>query len=99
MKLITKELEKILPPLYSQDGKKEKIVYTKLFCPWNNWTWYVLEYSPEEKLCFGYVVGHDSEYGYFSIPELESINYRGLGIERDLNFQPCRLSELVKNKY
>lgn len=24
MQLITKELEKILPPLYAQDGKKEK---------------------------------------------------------------------------
>ena len=70
-----------------------------IFCPWNNWTWYILEYSHEEKVCFGYVIGQDSEYGYFSIPELESINYRGLGIERDFNFQPCKLSELIKNKY
>ena len=99
MQLITKELEKILPPLYAQDGKKEKTVYAKLFCPWNNWTWYILEYSHEEKVCFGYVIGLDSEYGYFSISELESINYRGLGIERDFNFHPCKLSELIKNKY
>ena len=43
---------------------------------------------------FGFVDGMDSEWGYFSLEELESI--RGpfrLKIERDLYFKPCKLKE------
>ena len=33
MKLLTKELQKKLPPLYSQDGKgDDAIAYAKFFC-------------------------------------------------------------------
>ena len=37
MKLLTKEIAKKIPPLYSQDGKdKESIAYLKLFTPDSN---------------------------------------------------------------
>ena len=42
MKLLTKELRKKLPPLYSQDGKGGKAVaYLKLFTPSSSWSWYI----------------------------------------------------------
>ena len=44
---------------------------------------------------FGYVLGFESEWGYFVLSELEAV--RGplnLPIERDLYFEPKRFSEL-----
>ena len=43
MKLLTKEIREILPPLYAQDGKGGKaVVHTKFFAPSSSWTWYAL---------------------------------------------------------
>ena len=42
VKLLTKELEKKLPPLYSQDGLgDETMAFVKIFTPDSNWTWYI----------------------------------------------------------
>jgi hypothetical protein len=90
VKLITKEIAKRTPALYSTERAKNPVVQAKFFCPWNQWTWYMTEYQPTDGIAFGYVVGHDSELGYFSIPELESIR----GIERDIYFKPTSLSEI-----
>ena len=97
MKLVTKELEKKLPSLYEQDGKgDEAIAYAKFFDPCGSWTWYVTEYDPKEKLCFGLVDGLEKELGYFSITELESITRPfGLRIERDIHFTPTKISTLM----
>jgi hypothetical protein len=46
-------------------------------------------------LFFGLVKGFEKELGYFSLSELQSISGPlGLGIERDLYFEPCRVSSL-----
>lgn len=47
MKLITKELEKIIPTFYSSEDVEleEKIVYAKFFLADADWTWYILETS------------------------------------------------------
>lgn len=38
MKLVTDEIRKVVPELYSQDGKGDKAVaYVKFFTPWSNW--------------------------------------------------------------
>ena len=97
MKLITKELEKKLPSLYAQDGKgDEAIAYAKFFDPCGSWTWYVTEYDPKEKLCFGLVDGLEKELAYFSIHELESITRPfGLTIERDIHFTPTKISTFM----
>lgn len=99
LKLMTKEIEKKLPPLYSQDGKGDKAVaYEKYFTPDSSFTWYVTEYCPNDKLFFGLVVGLETELGYFSLKELESVKGPlGLAIERDLHFVPSTLSEIKKN--
>lgn len=96
MKLMTKELAKKIPALYETEEQGEKIVWVKLFTPDAQWTWYVIEYRPEDGLCFGLVVGFEKELGYFSIPELEEVRGPlGLPIERDLHFEPVKLSELM----
>jgi hypothetical protein len=48
-------------------------------------------------LFFGLVCGLDVELGYFLLAELETFRGKfGLPIERDLYFQPTRLSEVKK---
>jgi len=91
MKLLTAELAAQLPPLYRQEKVESPTVICKFFCPWSNWTWFVTEGEEQEGefLFFGYVIGHDEEWGYFTLSELESVHGPGgLTIERDLYFAP-----------
>lgn len=101
MLLLTKELQEILPGLGEQDGKgDDAVAYAKFFTPDSNWTWYVTEYDPTERLCFGLVDGITRELGYFSLNELESVKGPlGLPIERDLYFEPTRLGDLRRDVY
>ena len=96
MKLLTKELEAKLPPLYANDGKgDEALALVKFFTPDSSWTWYATEYDPVERVFFGLVDGLEKELGYFSLDELESIKGPlGLRIERDIYFEPTRIKEL-----
>jgi hypothetical protein len=93
--LLPPEIAATLPPLYSQEEQGDNaIAVVKFFTPWTNWTWFASEYSPEERLCFGVVVGHERELGYFSLDELEEIRGPGgLTIERDLYWKPRPLKE------
>lgn len=108
MKLLTKQIEKSLPPLYSQDGKGyEAIARVKFFHPCGSWTWYATEYDPKTRTFFGLVQSHEEEFGYFSLDELESIragqlqiggrvvNMR-LPVERDMYFEPCPLFKVTR---
>jgi hypothetical protein len=98
MKLLTDELRAKLPPLYSQEAAPEPIVYAKFFLPGTGWTWYVTEGSPqgEEFLFFGFVVGLESEFGYFLLSELEGVRTPlGLEVERDLYFREGKLTDVV----
>jgi DUF2958 family protein len=97
MELLTAEMRKCLPPLYSQEGNPDPIVHIKFFTPDCNWTWYVTEGSEEEGdfVFFGYVIGFAKEWGHFSLLELSTI--RGplsLPIERDLYFKPAPFSQV-----
>lgn len=97
MKLMTKEIENQIPALYDTENLGDKkTAYVKFFCPWNSWTWYGCEYDGKDTF-FGYVVGHEKEFGYFSLSELKSIKGMfGLGIERDKFFKPTPLNEIIK---
>lgn len=96
MKLMTKELEKKMPKVGSQEGVKDPVVYVKFFHPFSSWYWFATEYDPEERLFFGLVCGYENELGYFSLDELEEIELMGLGIERDLYFKPKPISQVVE---
>src|SRR3954447_15167343 len=108
MKLLTKALLKKLPALYSQENTPDPMVVCKFFTPDAGWTWYAIEGSPvdangyydtdKEKVdfvFFGLVSGLEVELGYFALSELTSVRGPfGLPIERDLYFEPTRLSEV-----
>jgi Protein of unknown function (DUF2958) len=98
MKLLTEELRKQLLPLYSQEKEADPMVYAKFFHPLSNWTWYATEGSPEgdDFIFFGWVHSDFPELGYFSLNEMQEVKIMGLGIERDLHFQPTKLSEVKK---
>lgn len=100
MKLLTKELEKKLPPLYSTEKKTDDpVAVAKFFTPWTNWTWYAIEYDPEEKLFYGLVSGFVKEFGYFSLAELEEIRGPlGLRVERDRYWQPTPVSKILNGE-
>ena len=45
-KLLTEELRRRLPPLYSQEDKgSQAVAYVKFFTPDSNWTWWGLEFD------------------------------------------------------
>lgn len=96
MKLLSTELRKQLPPLYSQEHVEDPLVVCKFFTPDSSWTWYAIEFDGQD-IFFGWVVGFEKELGYFSLRELEEVKGPlGLPIERDLHFTPKRLSEVKK---
>lgn len=103
MKLMTKQIEKILPDLYHFDTTgKEPVVAVKYFDPTGSWTWYVAEGRKEpggDWLFWGAVDGFEFEFGYFRLSELLSCKQgltglRSLPIERDLYFTPVSLKSL-----
>lgn len=100
MKLLTQEIRKKLPPLYSQDGKGGKAVaYVKFFTPDSSWTWYATEYDGKDTF-FGLVDGQFKELGYFSLSELESAHGPlGLPVERDLYWRPKTLQEITPDLF
>jgi hypothetical protein len=89
-----------LPALYSTDGDgaiEDKPLIAKWFSPYNGWTWYAAECDPETRECFGFIVGHEQEWGSFNLNELQSLT--GMGgrlplVERDHYFTPTTLREL-----
>mgnify|MGYP001157464213 CR=1 FL=1 len=94
MKLLTDDIRRRLPPLYSTEQDPDPVVQVKLFSPWSQWTWWVTEFDGEN-LLFGLVTGFEREWGYFTLSELEHARGpRGFHIERDLCFTPRRVSEL-----
>ena len=91
-----------LPRLYANEKEPNPLAVIKLFTPWSNWTWYILEYDPEsdgEDLCYGLIVGQDTELGYLMLSEMCDVRGpRGLQIERDLWFRPTPVRELAEYK-
>lgn len=99
--LIPEELISSIPKLYETERAINPICYVKLFTPDSVFTWYIIEISKEDKsTCYGYVVGFESELGYFSLKELENIKGAlGLGVERDISFKPTALEIVRKMKW
>lgn len=95
MKLLTKQLRRQLPPLYTNEQLGlDALALVKFFIPGDIWAWYASEFDGKD-LFFGFVVGYYGELGYFSLAELSTI--RGpfnLPVERDLHFKPTKLQDL-----
>jgi len=100
-KLIPNILLNDIPDLYATEGELNPLCYVKLFTPDSNWTWFIIEFSKADaKTCYGYVQGLDSELGYFTLQELESVHGPlGLAIERDLSFAPTPFATIKKSEH
>ena len=95
--LLPPELKRQIPKLYSQDSAADPIVYAKFSFPAGGWLWFVTEgqTTGRDFTFFGYVIGFESEWGYFTLRELEEVNIKGLVIERDESFEPLTLSSCL----
>jgi hypothetical protein len=98
-KLLNEELRKALPKLREQEGSADPVVFAKFFFPAGCWTWFVTEGQPEgdDFTFFGYVIGFEAEFGYFTLKELEEVKVKGIVIERDCYFEPSKLSACLSD--
>ena len=82
-----------VPKLGGAEKEKDPMVWVKFFNPAGSGTWLVTEFDGKDTF-FGLAHIFESELGYFSLTELQSVRGPlGLGIERDLYFQPKPLSK------
>jgi len=109
MKLLPQKIREILPVIGAQDGKGGKaVVYVKYFTPDSNWTWLAISGEPVlsesnseiDFRFFGLVFGHEKEFGYFLLSELEEVRGpMGLPIERDMHFKPAMLETIAPEMF
>jgi len=98
MKLITKSIREKLEANYKHvqakyeagDGDINETVVCKFFNPMGAGTWLITQIEPDGDTLWGLAdIGFGCvEYGTISLSELKSIRVMGLGIERDLHFDP-----------
>lgn len=93
--LLDDSLRSALPKLTEQGDSIDPIVFAKFFFPASGWTWFVTEGEPkgDDFLFFGHVIGFESEWGYFSLSELESVEIGGVKVERDVYFEQMPFSK------
>ena len=100
MKLMTKELEKRIARVGSQENVKDPVVIARFFNPSGAENWYATEYDLKDKMFFGYVSifgDWNDEWGYFSLNELESFrSWLGLGVERDFYWDEVPVSTVIQ---
>ncbi len=100
MKLLTESIKEKIPALGTTEKipLQDKTIVCKFFHPLSNWTWFAVEgeRQGDDFIFFGYVIGFEKEWGYFSLNDLESIK-KPLPLERDLHFKPCKYSELPEH--
>lgn len=100
-KLLTKEIQKKIPKLYSSEKipDDEKTIICKFFNPMGAGTWLAIEgeQKDDDFIFFGLVDLHEQEFGYFSLNELSSVRLPlGLKIERDIYFTKQTVKEYLK---
>lgn len=97
MELFTKEIiEKAKTQYPFGSDMENQMIVAKFFNPTGARTWYLMNMDPgDEDYCWGIVDLFEVEVGSFSKSELK--NFKGplgLGIERDLYFEPVNAKEL-----
>lgn len=95
MNLLPEEIAREIPRLRSQQKSGEDaIAHVRLVASWMKWSWFVSEYEPKLRVCFGVVINFDRRLDYFSLDKLEDYqSRRGLRIERDPEFTPRPLKD------
>jgi hypothetical protein len=101
MKLITKEVEKKLRPLYhfSKTAPADVPIAVKFFNPCGAGTWYITEWDGEDTM-FGLCCLFEPELGYVSLSELRGLKLPfGMGIERDLHYRGTLADAMRRENY
>lgn len=89
-----------IPPIGATSEQSDPFLHVKWFMPDGGWTWFVAEFDPASGIAFGYVIGIESEWGSFSLQEVQQVRGAlGLPVERDLHFDPCLSSKITKSHY
>ena len=98
MKLLTKEITKKATEQFDKGSDlDDQMIIAKFFNPMGSWTWYLMNLADDGDYAWGIVDGHEVEMGSFSMNELQSVKLPfGLGIERDMYFEPIPANELWK---
>lgn len=101
--LIPDRLKGKIPRLYATDDGNpigDKTAHLRFFFPMGAYTSYVLEHDPGTGDLFTLTTmdGRDWELGYASLEEIQSIQIRGLKVERDLYFKPAPLKNIQELK-
>lgn len=93
--LLTKALKSKIPKLYATEdvAAEDKKIFVKIFDPFSRFTFYGVEYDPDERVFFGWTKSaldpDFDELGYASLTELESVRTKfGLYLERDRYYTP-----------
>lgn len=97
MKLLTKAIETAAIKQFPLGNVWEKQdIVAKFFNPCGSQTYYLMNMDPEDHdYCWGFVSRHEIECGSFSMSDLKSVRLPfGLGIERDLHFEPMNAKVL-----
>jgi hypothetical protein len=95
MALLDERLRARLPPLHSQEGADEPLVYACFKIGAR--AWYVIEGEPKggDFLFFGFLAPAD-EFREFRLSELEAIRgLLGSRVERDEMFTEARLTDVI----
>lgn len=80
-------------------GENDPVAYVHYFSQLNGWDWHLVAYDAKTDEAYGLVCGAETEWGFFSIREIEELNRsRGLSvIERDEHFAP-RLASSIEGR-
>ena len=85
-----------MPALYSTEKEEEEehLFRMRFYHPLAQWSWYAVEYDPEDKVFFGWMDGEFQEWGYFHLLEMAFLDVRGVRMMWDVDFMPVRFGEL-----
>ena len=96
--LIPDSIAASIPRLGETSGHSDPMIHVKWFTPDGGWTWYIAEYDPDSRICYGLVHGFEKEWGTFSLDEIKQIRGAlGLPVERDLYIDPGPASQIATN--
>lgn len=95
-----KELAR-LPRLYETEGiaAEDKVIVMHFF--FGSCDWYAAEFDGVDTFLGFVILNGDlqcAEWGYFSLAELDEINFTGFQVDRDLYWQPCPAGRIERIK-
>jgi len=95
--LITKAIAKKAQAQFPKGSDMSQLVVAKFFDPSGSWKWFLMNQDPDDPdYLWGIVKGFEVEVGSFSLSELSTVKGAlGIGIERDLYFDPKPASEIL----